>query len=227
MGLKLGIWNGYKHGTVKVICKRLGHLARVVMFLPNGIKEPNWNLWAQIFHWFGKSKDGKPWRVIYFASEKQRKFPEEGQDLGAEHVNGGYTISCSTHGIFIYRAEEATRVLVHEMLHASCLDDKTLSIPENEAMVETWAELILIALLSKGKPLAANKLWVVQSHWIADTNWKATHMNNSHDLTDYGWRYLNGREEMYKRLGIVIPAPRPVHGRRATSLRFTHPMLEA
>ena len=161
--------------------------------------------------------------MTYFAAQKRREFPEEGQDLGPEHVNGGYTMPCSTHGIYIYRAEEASRVLIHEMIHAACLDEQEWSVEEREAMVETWAELILIALVSKGRPVAAKRLWVAQSHWIADTNWKAKHENNTHDLTDYGWRYLCGREGMYQRLGVALPAPRE---RKTDSLRFTHPMLE-
>jgi hypothetical protein len=198
----------------------------VLIFLPKGVKEPNWEMWAQVFNWFGPAANGQSWHVTYFAAEKQREFPQEGQDLGPEHVNGGYTTPCSTHGIFIYRAEEATRVLVHEMMHAACLDEHAWSIPEREAMVETWAELILIALISKGRIPTAKRLWVAQSHWIADTNWKARHMNNTHDLTDYGWRYLVGREKMYAYLGATLPPPRPIHGRRAQSLRFTHPILE-
>jgi len=223
LGLKLAIWNGYKQGTVKLVCKRLGGLARVVMFIPKGMKEPNLDMWARIFHWFGPAKDGGPWRVTYFAAEKQREFPGEGQDLGPEHVNGGYTTPCSTHGIFIYRAEEATRVLTHEMMHAACLDEHGWSIPEREAMVETWAELILIALVAKGRIASAKRLWVAQSHWVADTNWQAKTKNNTHDLTDYAWRYLCGREKMYARLGVTLPAPRGGHNK---SLRFTHPMLE-
>lgn len=133
---------------------------------------------------------------------------------------------CSTEGIFIYRYEEHTRVLIHEMLHAACLDEQAWSIPEREAMVETWAELILIALVSKGRNLAAKRLWIAQSHWIADTNWKAKHVNNTDDLTDYAWRYLNGREVMYQKLGILLPAARPITARKGYSLRFTHPMLE-
>jgi hypothetical protein len=226
LGLKLAIWNGYKQGTVKIVCKKLGGLARALVFLPAGQKEPNWEFWSRVFQWFGASKDGRPWHVTYFASQRLREFPEEGQDLGPEHVNGGYTVSCSTHGIFIYRAEEAARVLIHEMMHAACLDEQDWSIPEREAMVETWAELILVALLSKGSKTEAERLWLAQSHWIADTNWKAKHMNNTHDLTDYGWRYLCGREEMYERLGVALPKPRPAYGRRARSVRFTHPALE-
>ena len=223
LGLKSSIWSGYKGGSVRLCCKRLGGLARVVAFLPHGVQEPNWEFWERIFRWFGPSKDGRPWRVTYFAAQKQREFPSAGQDLGAEHVNGGYTTPCSTEGIFIYRAEEATRVLIHEMIHAACLDEHGWSIPEREAMVETWAELILIALKSKGARPTAKRLWVAQSHWVADTNWKAQTMNNTHGMSDYGWRYLCGREPMYRRLGIALPAPRHT---TAQSLRFTHPMLE-
>jgi hypothetical protein len=226
MGLKIGVWNAYKAGQAKLVCRRLGGLARVVAFLPAGVK-PAWEFWGRVFQWFGAAADGRPWRVFWFAALTQRNFPAVGQDLGPEHVNGGYTHVCSTDGICIYRAEEATRVLIHEMLHAACLDERGWSIPEREAMVETWAELILIALLSKGRTVAATRLWVAQSHWIADTNWKARHENNTHDMSDYAWRYLVGREEMYARLGITLPAARPVHARRAASLRFTHPMLEA
>jgi hypothetical protein len=227
LALKKTVWEGYEQGAVKLVCKKLGGLARVLVFLPKGVNEPNWALWARVFEWFGPSPDKRPWCVTYFAAQRKREFPEAGQDLAAEHVNGGYTTPCSTEGIFIYRYEEATRVLVHEMMHAACLDEHGWTIPHTEAMVETWAELILIALLSKGGNLAAKRLWVAQSHWIADTNWKARHENNTHDMSDYAWRYLVGREEMYAKLGIALPAARPVHARRAASLRFTHPMLEA
>jgi hypothetical protein len=226
LGLKKTVWDGYRQGSVKLVCKRLGKLARVVMFLPKGVPEPNWDIWCRVFMWFGYSPTKKPWAVTYFGAQRNREFPQEGQDLGAEHVNGGYTMPCSTEGIFIYRYEEHTRVLIHEMLHAACLDEQAWSIPEREAMVETWAELILIALVSKGRNLAAKRLWIAQSHWIADTNWKAKHVNNTDDLTDYAWRYLNGREVMYQKLGILLPAARPITARKGYSLRFTHPMLE-
>jgi hypothetical protein len=225
LGLKQTIWEGYKYGNVKLVCKRLGTLARVLVFLPRGIQEPNWDFWARVFMWFGYAPTKMPWLVTYFASERRREFPQEAQDLAPEHVNGGYTIACSTHGINIYRYEEHTRVLIHEMVHAACLDERGWSIPDREAMVETWAELILIALVSKGGTLAAKRLWIAQSHWIADTNWKAKYINKSENSSDYAWRYLNGREGMYKRLGIVLPAARP-SARHAVSLRFTHPMLE-
>lgn len=224
-GLKATIWNSFKEGKAKLVCKRLGNLARVVAMLPEGAKEPSWEFWARVFQWYGTAKDGKPWLVIWFAARAPREFPDPGQDLGPEHVNGGYTQVCSTNGIFIYREEEATRVLIHEMNHAACMDESGdgWTIPLKEAMVEMWAELILIALKSRGVPQMAKRLWIKQSHWVADTNAQAQREHNEEDDTDYAWRYLTGRSIMYAEYGIALPAPRPL---RQRSLRFTHPALE-
>jgi hypothetical protein len=225
LGLKAGIWSAYKAGEVKLVCKRLGQLARVVAFLPKGVKEPNWEFWARIFQWYGPAKEGGPWRVTWFAARASREFPATGQDLGPEHVNGGYTQICSTDGIYIYREEEVTRVLIHEMNHAACMDEQgdSWTIPLREAMIEMWAELILIALLSRGVTQTAKRLWVKQSHWISDTNAQAQREHNEKDVTDYAWRYLTGRSVMYAEYGISLPAPRHM---RQRSLRFTHPALE-
>ena len=226
MGLKMEIWSAYKAGKAQLVCRRLGGLARVIMFLPHGTGEPNWEIWARIFQWFGPSKDGKPWKATWFPAKARRNFPLVGQDLGPEHVNGGYTQICSTEGIYIYRHEEATRVLVHEMVHAACLDEKGdgWTIPLKEAMVEMWAELILIAILCRGSNFQAKRLWVKQSHWIADTNYAAQQNHNEEDDTDYAWRYLSGRAYMYMANGISLPAPRRLQNK---STRFTHPELEA
>ena len=224
-GLKLSIWTAYTSGKARIVCRRLGNLARAIMFLPEGTKEPNWEIWARIFQWFGPSSDGKPWKITWFPAKALRKFPLVGQDLGPEHVNGGYTQICSTDGIYIYREEEATRVLIHEMVHATCLDEKGegWTIPLKEAMVEMWAELILIAIVSRGSPFRAKLLWIKQSHWIADTNYMAQQNHNENDTSDYAWRYLSGRKYMYGTHGIAIPAPRSLQNK---STRFTHPLLE-
>jgi len=224
-GLKMGIWTAYKTGKARLVCMRLGGLARVIMFLIEGTKEPSWELWARVFQWFGPSSDGKPWKVTWFPAKAERQFPLLGQDLGPEHVNGGYTQICSTNGIYIYRQEEATRVFIHEMVHATCLDERGegWTIPLKEAMVEMWAELILIAVVSRGSLFQAKRLWVKQSHWIADTNHTAQQNHNENDASDYAWRYLSGRRFMYATHGIALPAPR---GLQNKSTRFTHPELE-
>ena len=225
LSLKSTIWADYKGGKARLVCRALGGLARVIAILPEGVAEPPWEFWGRVFQWFGPSETKKPWLLTWFAAQAPREFPQAGQDLGPEHVNGGYTQICSTDGIFIYREEEATRVLIHEMVHASCMDEKgdQWSVPLREAMVEMWAELILIALKSRGATPAAKRLWVKQSHWIADTNWKAQIKHNEEDETDYAWRYLSGRAVMYASHGIELPAPR--HS-TVNSVRFTHPALD-
>lgn len=217
-GLKAGMWNAWKRGECECICKE-SSLARVIVFAPAGVK-PNWEAWGRVFQWFGAPKG--PWRVTWFAADSKRCFPVAGE-LGPEHVNGGYTTSCSTSGIYIYRKEEVTRVLIHEMMHAACLNEPGWDVPENEAMVETWAELILIALKAKGDPAAAKSLWAKQSAWIADSNARSER-HGVNDESDYAWRYLVGRREMYARLGLAIPAPRSEHSSKSS--RFTDPALD-
>lgn len=243
---KRGVWKAVAEGRGRIVCRRLvergGERARVVALLPNGAAEPEWEFWGRVFQWFGAAAglgvgapagvspptpSPSPWRVTFFAAAEQRKFPggRTHSDLGPEHVNGGYTTPCSTAGIFIYRAEEATRVLIHELVHAACLDEPGWPVEMREAMVETWAELILIALRSGGDPAAAGRLWATQSQWVADTNWKAAQQHGVNDMSDYAWRYLCGREQMYARLGIQLPAARPAVAARMESVRFTAPAL--
>ncbi len=254
LGLKRGVWEAWRAGSARLLCRSLSHvkghkeLARVTCFLPVGVKEPDWGLWAHVFAWFGPARGprgAQPWKVIWFAATTPRRFPFVGQDLGPEHVNGGYTRPCSTEGIFIYRAEEATRVLIHEMMHAACLDEqpgtpgvhiphrgavrnevgKGWSVSLREAQVEVWAELILIALLSHGQPTVALKLWDLQSQWVANTNRKARADHGTHDISDYAWRYLCGREVMYARLGVALPPANGTDASHMRSVRFTHPAL--
>jgi hypothetical protein len=235
--LKRGVWDAWKAGRATLVSKVLRHtssavdLARVTCFLPAGAKEPDWGLWASIFAWFGPTARGKrkggPWNVIWFAAATPRRFPLVGQDLGPEHVNGGYTRPCSTEGVFIYRAEEATRVLIHELLHAGCMDEtgEGWSVPLREAQIEVWAELLLVALISRGVHKTALRLWGLQSQWVADTNRKARADHNTRDIDDYAWRYLCGREVMYARHGIALPPADHARASQMRSVRFTDPAL--
>ncbi len=195
--------------------------ARVYAILPDGVSVPTED-WGYLFQWLGPPKDGGKWKVFWMGAATPRKFPSAG-NLAAEHLNGGYTNACSTRGIFIYRLEEATRVLVHEMLHAACLDPPVDSIPIREATTETWAELFLVAYRSRGIPGQAARLWLLQSQWIADTNQRAARLHNVRGNSQYGWRYLNGREAVLQGLGIVLPPASK--GPPPTSSRFTHPVL--
>jgi hypothetical protein len=221
--LKHKVWMEYKNGKYKCIGKTC-ELGQIVALLPPGHEIPL-DDWGRIFQWFGKAASGGPWVVYWFGSPVKRLFPNPGEELGPGHVNGGYTIPCSTKGIFIYRLEEATRVLIHELMHAACLDPPSSHIPERESHVETWAEILLIAFRSKGSLKEAERLWKAQADWVVSTNQRAAKSHGVNDDTDYAWRYLNGRIAVYRELGFELPAIGKSNG-PANSTRFTHPRLE-
>lgn len=218
--LKLSGWKDYKSGKFKLKCSE-STLAKVICIVPAHV-EPPLEDWGRIFQWLGAGK-GK-WKVYWIGSVAKREFPGRGAPMDASHVNGGYTMPCSTDGVFIYRVEEVTRVLIHELLHAACLDPVGASLPVREATVETWAELFLVAHRAGGDEGRASSLWAKQAHWISDTNHKAAAHNNVRTEADYAWRYLNGRAGVYMGLGIELPKPRGLPEK--SSSRFTHPALD-
>jgi hypothetical protein len=219
LGLKKEVWTRYKKGTNQIVCVE-NDLGRIIAILPKGLEVPE--EWSRIFQLFGKPKYGPKWNIYWFGSITPRRFPKSGIPLAAEHLNGGYTKLCSTDGIFIYRLEEATRVLIHELLHAACQDPFEKSIPQREATIESWAEVILVAFKAKGSSRKAEHLWALQTQWVADTNSHASLNNNVNGENDYAWRYLNGRTDVYKSLGLTLPEPSGVNPERS---RFTHPDL--
>ena len=221
LNLKLAGWTDYHSGKLKLKCSE-STLAKVICILPANV-EPPLEDWGRIFQWLGQPPKGK-WRVYWIGSTAKREFPGRGAPMGAANVNGGYTIPCSTDGVFIYRIEEATRVLIHELLHAACLDPAGASLPLGEATVEAWAELFLVAHRAGGNETRAAALWSKQAQWIADTNHKAATHNNVRGEADYAWRYLNGRAGVFMELGIQLPKPRSLPEK--ASSRFTHPALD-
>jgi hypothetical protein len=227
--LKNRVWNEYKKGAYVCIGKECEY-GRVVALLSPGTKIPL-DDWGLIFKWFGKPAGGGKWLVYWFGSQVKREFPKKGLPMGPEHVNGGYTTRCSTEGIFIYRLEEATRVLVHELVHAACLDPDpaTTPVPVLEANTETWAELLLIAFRSGGNFEKAASLWNAQKAWIQKTNQRALSAHSVRNQNDYAWRYLNGRVEVYARLGFDLGRGAAVDAARNSgkSSRFTAPELDA
>jgi hypothetical protein len=226
--LKNRVWNEYKKGAYVCIGKECQY-GRVVALLSPGTKIPL-DDWGLIFKWFGKPAGGGKWLVYWFGSQVKREFPKKGMPMGPEHVNGGYTTRCSTEGIFIYRVEEATRVLVHELVHAACLDPDpaTTPVPVLEANTETWAELLLIAFRSGGNFEKAASLWNAQKAWIQKTNQRAVSAHSVRNQKDYAWRYLNGRAEVYAQLGFDLGqgATNSI-GNSGKSSRFTAPELDA
>jgi hypothetical protein len=212
-------------GKARLICKR-GEYAKVLVVGYPGLNI-NWDLWSLIFQAFGPPRHGL-WRVVWLASPDKRIFPQPGQIPGAINVNGGYAYMCQPESVVIYREEEAERVLIHELLHASCTDNPQASVEEIEALTETWAELFLVAVLARGSLRRCMRLWKIQSEWIVN---QCAVLENEYGIRspdDYVWRYTCGRIHIMKnRLGIQLPSPftqpRAIVG---NSLRLTSPELK-
>ena len=186
-----------------------------------GHVEPPWELWARLFQWLAAPSQAKRWRLFWFPAPNKRVLPEQGL-VGPIHLNGGYTFPCKSDSIVVYRHEEATRVLLHEMLHAACLDPPGADLPLKEATTETWAELFLVALCSKGSMTEAQRLWAIQSQWISNQNAKLQKEYGVVGPEDYAWRYTVGRELILRSLKIELPEPKAT---RSKSSRLTSPEL--
>jgi len=181
-----------------------------------------WELWGRILRMY---YEGKPIKVFFLAHPSLRTFPKgvitpenmNAEFITPEHINGGYTYPCNTETIVIYRAEDATRVLIHELQHASCLD-KHHSVDFVEAETEAWAELIYIGLLSGGKKCIFNDMLNRQSEWIVKQNARIKkYIGNTHR---FPWRYTVGKEEVWRRWNILTDF---TSGLKVNSLRLTFP----
>lgn len=119
-----------------------------------------------------------------------RRMPCKKELVSAKHINGGFTYP-SKNEIFIYRAEEFPKVMLHEAIHHLPLDTSkywdvaktqqlysmfqidatgcphtcTTSLNPNEAIVETWAELYQMLFLSNEYNLPFAQLWDFEKHW--------------------------------------------------------------
>lgn len=218
--LKRAVLDDYTSGKARLVCKTCsyapyvapyGAYAKILALVYPDTVIP-WDQLALIFKAVNKSK---PFRVVWFASKKERLFPAMGKpDKG--NVNGGYTLPCDTKSIVIYREQEFCRVLIHELLHATCTDTKT-DIAEVEADTEAWAELFWVAILSKGNKRVAARLWAKQAQWISNQEYSLRGITQE----DYIWRYTLGRRKALQELGIVLPPP----DSRIESLSLTFPGL--
>ncbi len=237
------MWEQVQHGEAQLLAKSCG-LAKVVWIKTFGTNvEPPWDLWGRIFQWLGSAssnlgmqgsassnlgmqgsacKSGKPWHIYWLPAEEMRILPSKGAEVGPKHINGGYCYPCRPDTILIYRYEEATRVLLHELLHAACLDPHGAALPYKEANTETWAELFLVAVCSQGDKKKAEELWSHQSQWIADQNAVLRKVYHVKSPDDYTWRYTLGREVVLDTLHILLPRGRLTH---QISCRLTSPVL--
>ena len=219
--LRKNLWNDYKQGAAEVFVKSCEY-GRVITLCRRGTTPfMPLRFWGRILQAFRLP----PVRIFWFAAETPRELPEEGTHVGPESVNGGYTYPCETGAIVIYRAEEATRVLIHELLHAACTDNPKLPVEVREAKTETYAELFLVGLLSHGSLQKARKFWSLQAEWIQGLNEKLVRYHGVKSLKDYSARYTLARIQELQRLGIALP---PFSGVAVPggSARLTSPELE-
>ena len=191
-------------------------------------KDLPWGLWGRILRRYTE-KGSKPFRIFFLASPHVRLFPKRwfrepniqvGEEIKPQHINGGYTYHCNRETIMIYRAEDATRVLLHELMHSCCLDKMEKGIDQVEAETEAWAELLYIGFLSQGKAPLFRSLHQRQSDWmrVQDHAVKA-HIKNPRD---FPWRYTMGKEEVWGRWGILL-AISDYEKEAQMSLRLTAP----
>jgi len=145
----------------------------------------------------------RPTRILFFGSEANRQLPEKNTPVMPININGGYTMRCDTGAIVIYRKEDAERVLIHELLHGVCSDPE-LPIAELEADTEAWAEIILMAFKARGEKSKWKHLMKKQVEYSFN---QAKYVEKHHGVNnpnDYGWRYINGRLDVWNVLGIRI-----------------------
>lgn len=222
MSLRNSMWKAYQSGEADAVAYSIPNAKVIVLSSKKNPATPPWDLWARTFQWLGHSASGQKWRIFWLAAEEPRRLPSVGQEVSSLHVNGGYCYPCRPDTIIVYRKEEATRVLIHELLHAACTDPIHLDLPMREATTETWAELYLVAVVSKGSESTASRLWKIQSQWIADQNAQLQRNYDVYLPSDYAWRYTVGREYILEQLGIALPT---AGVRKSLSARFTSPAL--
>jgi len=213
LNLKTHLMNDYKHGNAS-IWKSTCHHGEII-YIGDNEKVPI-HVWWRCVRLLAKL----PVRIVIFGSNNLRKMPTHGTAVRAAHINGGYANRCDPRSIVIYRKEEATRVLIHELLHASCSDPKTDSIPHLESDTEAWAEIIQCAMIAKGLKAAWSKCMKEQ---IAYSLRQAASLRDNHGVRseqDYAWRYTLGRLDVWRRLGLDVPQI-PESYEPLTSLRLT------
>ena len=212
----------WKRKEVSLRVKELPERTRIVFLgTDDQWSKIPWAFWARIFQAMGYPVG----RVLFYAHPSLREYPEKGGQIGSKHINAGYSYICQQNIVVIYRFEEATRVLLHELLHTACFD-KEKHVTALEANTEAWTEVLLCALLSRGKENVFNALWLKQCKWIHQQSLYLQSHWNVLSEKDYAWRYTIGKHQVLKSLGYMntsYTSSEPI----VTGLRFTTPELDS
>ena len=214
--------NMIKGNTLTVVSKcKYGQVLAVFETMDQMAELP-WELWGRILRMFSEPWR-RPFKIYFLANKNLREFPADNEPIGPENINGGYTYRCDPETIVIYRAEDATRVLIHELQHSCCLDKVENGVDIIEAETEAWAELFYITIISQGKRIIMKDLLKRQSEWIRKQNAKVKkHMKDPKSM-EFPWRYTIGKEEVWERWGILSKEDLMPPIRGVDSLRLTYP----
>jgi hypothetical protein len=218
----------WKAGRLEPVIRATDH-GKVIALLPPdaSVDDIPWALWARILKGFARP-DGRLYTIYVCAHLSLRQFPDRaGEPVRPLHINGGYTYPCDPTCVFLYRAEDATRVLLHELLHAACTDRKGAGLEQMEAETEAWAELLWCAFIASGDLKPFKSLVRTQSAWMrgqVEGLLRGRHMANDGTPTPFPWRYTIGKEDVWRRWGVLDRHIKPV---RTRSLRLTAPLSAA
>lgn len=208
------------HNRAPILCNESIH-GKIIVALESEkqVDDIPWDTWFRILRLFyNKSKI----TAVILARTTERIAPAQGNPIRPEHINGGYTYACHPDFICVYRAEDATRVLIHELFHAHCSDNQKDGTDLIEAKTEAWAEIIYAILLSCGQKRTAQINLLRQSDWMHVQNSRIQAYHGIHiSSREFPWRYTLGKEQIFR--DITHIPERESHRGWNNSLRLTPP----
>lgn len=225
--LRYNMWNSFESDISTMYCFDSPY-AKLICIVedPDQIKDVPLELWLRIFKsFYDKRKTLVKFRLFFLADRTLRKMGTKIEPIGPGNINGGYTYRCHPDTILIYRAEDATRVLLHELFHAACCDNPELGIDQLEAETEAWAELLYCGWISRGTPHILIDWVKRQSDYMNKQNKKIAKRIGKEGVANktFPWRYTIGKQEVWERWGIFNPVELTPKINISHSLRLTYP----
>ncbi|NBO71673.1 MAG: hypothetical protein EBU66_13635 [Bacteroidetes bacterium] len=192
-------WKNEESGVVLKVRELPGRTRVLFLGTEEQWSQIPWSTWARIF----QAIDHPIGYTLLYADPRPRVDPtSKARELKAQDINGGFSYICHQEVVVIYRFEEATRVLLHELLHTACFD-KEKSVEDLEVHTEAWTEIFLCALLSKGSSTKFNTLWRKQVAWMTEQANSLRVERNVHGPRDYAWRYMTGKMALLNTMGFL------------------------
>jgi hypothetical protein len=215
----LAKWKDESSGVMLKVRELPGRTRVVFLGTEEQWSEIPWDFWARIF----QAIEHPVGFILFYADPRPRVDPKDGVEVRAQDINGGFSYLCRQDVVVIYRFEEATRVLLHELLHTACFD-KEKEVEHLEASTEAWTEVFLCALLSRGSPTKFNTLWRKQVTWMTEQANTLSYERDVNEPGDYAWRYMKGKMELLEAMGFLRGYKSGTTSTvPTTSLRFTTP----